>query len=105
MIFPRLPRFARNDKRERIPETSCAALLSCHTTLNGCATEQPQFTKADWSAIKQSTAKLYAVIDGRNILPAGGPIHSGFKYLGVDRRFPGMAPLMKIHVPAIILVG
>ena len=51
------------------------------------ATEWPEFIEADWNRIKEAMVKPYAVIDGRNALPAERLINAGFKYSGVGRKF------------------
>ncbi len=52
------------------------------------ATEWPEFIEADWNKIKKTMVKPYAIVDGRNALPAERLIGSGFKYFGVGRQFP-----------------
>ena len=51
------------------------------------ATEWPEFIEADWSRIKKAMVKPYAIVDGRNALPAKKLIGAGFKYTGVGRKF------------------
>ena len=50
------------------------------------ATEWPEFIEADWSRIKKAMVEPYAVVDGRNALPARMLIDAGFKYFGVGRK-------------------
>jgi len=51
------------------------------------ATEWPEFIEADWNKIKEAMVKPYAIVDGRNALPAERLIDVGFKYSGVGRKF------------------
>jgi len=51
------------------------------------ATEWPEFIEADWTRIRKTMVKPYAIIDGRNGLPAESLINAGFKYFGVGRKF------------------
>jgi len=51
------------------------------------ATEWPEFIEADWSRIKKAMVKPYAIVDGRNALPAEKLLNAGFKYSGVGRKF------------------
>lgn len=51
------------------------------------ATEWPEFIEADWNRIKKAMVKPYAIVDGRNALPAERLIDLGFKYFGVGRKF------------------
>ncbi len=51
------------------------------------ATEWPEFIEADWNRIKEAMVKPYAIVDGRNALPAEKLIDIGFKYFGVGRKF------------------
>ena len=51
------------------------------------ATEWPEFIEADWNKIKKAMDEPYAVVDGRNALPAGELVDVGLKYFGVGRRF------------------
>ena len=51
------------------------------------ATEWPEFIEADWNRIKEAMVKPYAILDGRNALPAERLIDAGFKYSGVGRKF------------------
>ena len=57
---------------------ACAVIL---------ATEWPEFIEADWNRIKEAMVKPYAIVDGRNALPAERLINAGFKYSGVGRKF------------------
>ncbi len=50
------------------------------------ATEWPEFIEADWTRIRKTMVKPYAVVDGRNALAAERLIGAGFKYSGVGRR-------------------
>jgi UDPglucose 6-dehydrogenase len=50
------------------------------------ATEWPEFIEADWNRIKEAMVQPYAVVDGRNALPAERLIDAGFKYSGVGRK-------------------
>jgi len=50
------------------------------------ATEWPEFIKADWNRIKKAMVEPYIVVDGRNALPAGKLVDTGFRYSGVGRR-------------------
>ena len=51
------------------------------------ATEWPEFIEADWSKIKEAMDGPYALVDGRNALPAERLIDAGFKYSGIGRKF------------------
>ena len=51
------------------------------------ATEWPEFIEADWNRIKEAMVQPYAVVDGRNALPAERLINAGFNYSGVGRKF------------------
>jgi UDPglucose 6-dehydrogenase len=51
------------------------------------ATEWPEFIEADWNRIKEAMVQPYAIVDGRNALPAERLINAGFKYSGVGRKF------------------
>ncbi len=51
------------------------------------ATEWREFIEADWNRIKKTMVKPYAIVDGRNALPAERLIDAGFKYSGVGRKF------------------
>ena len=51
------------------------------------ATEWPEFIEADWNRIKEAMVKPYAIVDGRNALPAEKLIGAGFKYSGVGKKF------------------
>ena len=57
---------------------------ACATIL---ATEWPEFIEADWNRIKKTMVKPYAIVDGRNALPAEKLIGAGFNYFGVGRKF------------------
>ncbi|MCK4581102.1 MAG: UDP-glucose/GDP-mannose dehydrogenase family protein, partial [Dehalococcoidia bacterium] len=50
------------------------------------ATEWPEFVEADWTRIKEAMVAPYAVVDGRNSLPAERLIDIGFKYFGIGKR-------------------
>jgi len=50
------------------------------------ATEWPEFLEADWSRIKKAMVEPYAIVDGRNALPAEMLITTGFKYSRVGRK-------------------
>jgi UDPglucose 6-dehydrogenase len=56
---------------------ACAVIL---------ATEWLEFVEADWSRIKKTMVKPYAVVDGRNALHVERLISAGFKYIGVGRK-------------------
>jgi UDPglucose 6-dehydrogenase len=51
------------------------------------ATEWPEFIEADWIRIKEAMVAPYAVVDGRNALPAERLINAGFKYSGVGKKY------------------
>ena len=51
------------------------------------ATEWPEFIEADWNKIKKAMVEPYAIVDGRNALPAEKLIDASFKYSGVGRQF------------------
>jgi UDPglucose 6-dehydrogenase len=57
---------------------ACAIILT---------TEWPEFVEANWNRIKEAMVKPYAIVDGRNALPAERLIDAGFKYFGVGRQF------------------
>jgi len=82
---------AMENARSLLPDAVVFAKDVYSATAGACvivlATEWPEFIEADWTRIKKAMAKPYAIVDGRNALPAERLINAGFKYSGVGRRF------------------
>lgn len=81
---------AMENARALLPDSIVFARDAYSATAGACAiilaTEWPEFIEADWSRIKKAMVKPYAVIDGRNALPAEKLIGTGFKYFGLGRK-------------------
>ena len=82
---------AIENARSLLPDGTVFAKDVYSATVGACAiilaTEWPEFIEADWTRIKKAMVKPYAIVDGRNALPAKRLIDTGFKYFGVGRRF------------------
>ena len=81
---------AMENARSLLPDGVVFAKDVYSATAGACvivlATEWPEFIEADWTRIKKAMAKPYAIVDGRNALPAERLINAGFKYSGVGRK-------------------
>lgn len=81
---------ALENARSLLPDSVAFARDVYSAVAGACAivlaTEWPEFIEADWNRIKEAMVKPYAILDGRNALPAERLIAAGFKYFGVGRR-------------------
>jgi UDPglucose 6-dehydrogenase len=82
---------AMENARSLLPDGTIFAEDIYSATAGACAvilaTEWPEFVEADWDRIKKAMAKPYAIVDGRNALPARKLIDAGFKYSRVGKKF------------------